>query len=133
MASSNAWVQNKKFILLNNLGSKHGQLMKFGQFISYYKRKNVVKKFLKNCHLKTSSRPFCVCKELTTNSIGKWNFSSKLLIVDMYKQNYQNLSQLAHRPPQILFTGNSLKIKKGLELASRPHLSYNFLTKNFLL
>ena len=26
--------------------------------------------------------PFCVCKELSTTSIGKWNFYSKLLILD---------------------------------------------------
>ena len=34
---------------------------------------------------------------------------------------------------QILFTEDSLKIKKGLELVSRPHFSYNFLIKNFIL
>ena len=55
------------------LGGKHSQLIKFGQFMSYYRRKNFVKEFLKNCDLKTSSRPFCVCKELSTNSIGKLN------------------------------------------------------------
>ena len=38
--------------------------MKFGQFISYYKTKNFIKKFCKNCYLKTSAKPFCVCKEL---------------------------------------------------------------------
>ena len=40
MMSSNAQPQNKKCILLNNLGNKHILLMKFDQFISYYKRKN---------------------------------------------------------------------------------------------
>ena len=62
---------NKKYILLNNLGSKHGLLMKFGLFISYSKRNNFNKKFYKRYGLKTSSRPFRVCKELTTTSIGK--------------------------------------------------------------
>ena len=33
--------------------------------------------------LKTSSRPFGIYKELSTASIGKWNFLSKLLILDM--------------------------------------------------
>ena len=56
--------------------------MKFGQFMSHYKIKNFIKKFCKNCGLKTSSRPFCVYKELSTVSIGKWNFWSKLLILD---------------------------------------------------
>ena len=37
-------------------GKKHSQLMKFGQFISYYKRKNVIKIYCKNCNLKTSLR-----------------------------------------------------------------------------
>ena len=49
-------------------------LMRCGQFMSYYKRKNFIKKFCKNCRWKTSSRLFCVCKELSTASIGKWNF-----------------------------------------------------------
>ena len=62
---------------------EYSLLMKFGQFMSYYKRKNFIKKFNKNCSLKTSSRPFCVCKEWSITSIGKWNFWSKLLILGM--------------------------------------------------
>ena len=42
MTSSNAWAWNKKYILQNNLGSKHSLLMKFGQFMSYYKRKKII-------------------------------------------------------------------------------------------
>ena len=34
---------------------------------------------------------------------------------------------------EILFTEDSLKIKKGLELVSRPHFSYNFLIKKCIL
>ena len=56
---------------MNNLGSKQSLLMKFGQFMSYYKRKNLIKKLYQNCGLKTSSRPFFVCKELSATSIGK--------------------------------------------------------------
>ena len=73
-----------KYILLNNLGNKHSLLMKFGQFVSYYKRQKIIKKFQENFDLETSSRPFCVYKELSTTSIGKWNFWSKLPILDMY-------------------------------------------------
>ena len=40
------------------MGSKYSLLMKFGQFISYYKRINFIKKFYKNCSLKTSSRTY---------------------------------------------------------------------------
>ena len=33
-------MSSKKKILLNKLGSKHSLLMKFDQFMSYYKKKN---------------------------------------------------------------------------------------------
>ena len=58
-------------ILLNNMGSKYSLLMKFGQFMSYYKRKNFIKNILPNSF---------VCKELSTTSTGK---RSNLLILDM--------------------------------------------------
>ena len=58
-------------------------LMKFSQFMSYFKRNNFIIKFWKNWGLKTSSRPFCVCKELRTTSIGKLNFWINLLVLDM--------------------------------------------------
>ena len=51
---------------MDNLGSKHSPLIKLGQFMSYSKRNNFIKKLYKNCSLKTSSRPFCACKELST-------------------------------------------------------------------
>ena len=56
--------------------------MKFVHCMSYSKRNNFIKKFYKNWSLETSSRPFCVCKELSTSSIGKSNFWSNLLIFD---------------------------------------------------
>ena len=56
---------------LNALGSKHNLQMKIGQFMSYYKRKKIIKKFYKNYDLKTSPEPFCVCKELGITFIGK--------------------------------------------------------------
>ena len=52
--------------------------MKFGQFISYYRRKNFIKKFYKTCDLKTCSRPFS-----STNSISKPYLWGKLLILDI--------------------------------------------------
>ena len=45
MKSSNTQAWNTKHILLNNVGSKHSLLVKFGQFMWYYKRKIVIKKF----------------------------------------------------------------------------------------
>ena len=74
MTSSNAYASNKEYFLLDNLGHKHSLLMKFDQFISYYRRKKLIKTFYKNYSLKTSFRPFRVCKKLNTNSIGKLDF-----------------------------------------------------------
>ena len=56
--------------------------------MSYYK-KILIKKFHKICDMKTSCRSFCACKELSTNSIGKWNFWRKLPILNTYLQNCQ--------------------------------------------
>ena len=36
--------------------------MKFDQFMSYYKRKNFIKKFYKNCGLKLVLGPFVIAK-----------------------------------------------------------------------
>ena len=43
-------------------------LVKIGQILQ---KEKFIKKLYKNCDIKTSSRPFCVCKELSTTSIGK--------------------------------------------------------------
>ena len=93
MTSSNAETCKTKCILLNNSGSKHSLLMNFGQVISYYKRKDFFKEFYKNCDLKTNFRSFQVCKELSTTSIGKWNFSSKLII---FRYVIAKLSKFGH-------------------------------------
>ena len=64
-------IKEIKYIFLYNLESKNSLLMKFGQFISYYKGKTFVKIFYKNCDLETrpATRPFCVCKELITKTL----------------------------------------------------------------
>ena len=40
-------------------------------FLCHIKKEKTLSKNLKNSDLKTSSRPFCLCKELSTTSIGK--------------------------------------------------------------
>ena len=50
-------------------------LIKFGQLMPYSKQKN----FDETCKMKNNSRLFFVCKELSTNSIGKWNFWSNYI------------------------------------------------------
>ena len=58
---------------MNNSESKHDLLMKFDQLMSYYKKK-LWKNYIKASIWTLVSRPFCVCKELSTTSIGKLNF-----------------------------------------------------------
>ena len=58
--------------------------IKFGEFMSYYKRKNFIKNFLKNCDQKTSSRPFCVCKELKRNLYWKMKFLKEAADIRLY-------------------------------------------------
>ena len=105
--------------------------MKFGQFMSHYKRKNFIKKFCKNCSLKTSSKPFCVCKELSTASIGKCTFWSKLLILDLLKQSYRNLSKSACWPTQIPFYRGFFENKKGPGTIFQVRFFTEFFAKKF--
>ena len=62
---------------------------------SYSERNNFIKKFYEKCGPKTSSRPFCVCKELTTTSIGKWNIWSNLLILELFQISIIELVQIS--------------------------------------
>ena len=66
-------------------------LMKIGQILQ---KEKFIKKLYKNCDIKTSSRPFCVCKELSTTSIGKRNFWSKLLMLDIIKAELLKFVQI---------------------------------------
>ena len=63
---------------------------------------HITKKILSKFFTKTAA-PFCVCKEWSITSIGKWNFWRKLLILDLQQQIYQNLSKSACWPPLNLF------------------------------
>ena len=52
--------------------------------MSLYKKKKKIKnyqKFYKNHYLKTSFKSICVCKELTTNSIGKMKFLKQAIFI----------------------------------------------------
>ena len=69
MMSSNAQAWNTKHILVNNLGSKRSLVMKFGQFMQYYKIIFFIKKFYEKCGLETSSRPFLIFKESSVKKI----------------------------------------------------------------
>ena len=95
--------------------------MTFGQFMSYYRSKNFIKKFYKNCGLKTSSRPFCVCKELSTLLLENEIFAASYLYkisnskaINIFPNQHADL----HRIPFTEDSADSLKIKKGLKLVS---------------
>ena len=69
MMSSNAQAWNTKHILLNNLGNKCSLVMKFDQFMQYYKITLFIKKFYEKCCLETSSRSFSIFKEFPVKKI----------------------------------------------------------------
>ena len=58
MTSSNALAWNTKHILLNNLRSKRSLVMKFGQFMQYYKIIFLSKNSTKNVAWKLVPGPF---------------------------------------------------------------------------
>ena len=51
-----------KYISLNNLGSKHSLVIKFGQFVSYYKEKISLKNSTKIMAWKLVPGPFVFAK-----------------------------------------------------------------------
>ena len=53
--------------------------MKFGQFMSYYNRKNFFKQYCEKFGLQGSSKPFYVYYELSANSIGNEIFERNQL------------------------------------------------------
>ena len=104
----NKWAINN--ILLKNLKTKHSLVMTFDQFMSYYKRKYFFKDLYEKDCLETTSRSFCVCKEVNTTSIEKWEISWLYWICNSKTSkiclNYQvNFFKF-------LFTEDSLNIKR---------------------
>ena len=69
--------------------SKYSLLIKFGQFMWYYKRKSFLKKFYKNCNLETISRPSCVCKKIKHNLCCKMRFLKQRTYIRYVIVNYQ--------------------------------------------
>ena len=99
--------------------------------MSHYKAKKFMKKICKNCSLKTSSRFFCVCKKLSTASVENEIFEASYLYHIFNSKAIKICPNQHVHLLRFLFTEDSLNIKKGLELVSRPHCSQNFLI-NFI-
>ena len=110
-----------KHTLLNNLGSKHSLVIKFGQYMQYYTIKFFIEKFYEKCGLETSRRPF----------LG-WHVDfGRFQKLCYYISNISGLLQIFHFPIEVAL--NSLQTKKGMELVFRPQFWYNFLMIFFLL
>ena len=79
MTSSNVKVQNKKYILLTNVGNKHSPSMKFGQYMWYYNKKKKISIFLtKTAIWKLVLSPFVFAK----------NNAQPLLENEMFETSY---------------------------------------------
>ena len=118
--------KNKKYISLINLGSKHSLLMKCGQYMSYYERKSFIKKFHKNCNLlKTSFKQVLLClQRIKHNFYWKMKFLKQATYIRYVITNLSKFVQISKvTSTESFFTEDSLKIRKGLELVSRPHFS----------
>ena len=117
------------------MGSKCTLLMKFGQFMSYYKRKNFIKRFYKDCGLKTSSRPFLCLQRIKHNFYWKMKFLKQATYIGYVIAKLSQSVQISKLTDllRIVFTEDSLKIKKSMELVSRSHFSQNFSIKKFIL
>ena len=114
---------------MNNLESKHSLLMKFGQFMPYYKRKNVMKKFHKYCDLRTSSRSICACKRIKPNLYQKMKLLQQATYIRYVLAKLSKFVQISTQTLSDSFLEDSLKIKKGLELVFRSYFSQKFLRK----
>ena len=109
--------------LLTNLGSKHSLVMKFCQFMQYYKTKRFTKKLYEKWTLETSSRPFLIFKE----SSMKMNLRRSTCCLDKfwlffyYIFNISSSLQKFNFPTEVVL--NSLQTQKGLELVLRLQFS----------
>ena len=98
--------------------------------MSYSKRNNFIKKILQNCSLKISSRLFCVLQRIKHNLSWKMKFLEESTYSRYVIAKLSKLVQIRMLASfSILFAEDSLKITKGLELISRPQVSWNFLIK----
>ena len=93
--------------------------------------------FQKNCPktatCKTSSRPFYVYNCFKHNHCWKMKLLKQAINITYVLAKLSKFVQISTNALRFLLTEDSLKIKKDLELVSRPCFSYNFLIKKFLL
>ena len=93
----------------------------------YSNRNNFIRNFYKNCGLKTGSTPFCVCKELSTTSIGK----CILLLKHSTYIRHESKITSNQRPPQIPFYRGFLVNYKGPGTRFQATIFIDFFDKKF--
>ena len=108
--------------------------MKFGQFMSYYKKQNHQKILQKLWPGKQFQALFCL-QRIKRNFYWKNFFLKQATYISYVTAKLSKFIQNQHVDLlRIIFTKDFLKIKKGVELVSRPHFSQNFDKKfNFVI
>ena len=88
-------------------------VIKFGKFMSHYKRKMFIKKSKKNVEWQaTSSRPICVYKKISTTSTGRCNFQTNWLYWICHSKTIKTI-KTSCRLPQIPFYSGIVNILKN--------------------
>ena len=110
-------------------------LMKLGQFISFYRRKKLIRKFYKKLRSDNQFQALLSFQRIKYNLYSNMKFLSYLYYI--CSSNCQELFKSACIPPQIFFKKDSLNFKRVWNQFPRQKLSYvdwpNFIARLFLL
>ena len=105
--------------------------MKFGQFMSSYKRNNFMKKIPQKLRPGNQFQTLLSLQRINHNLYWKMKLLKQATHIRHKLAKLSKFVQISTDLLRLLFTEDSLKIKKGLEPASRPYFSYKFLIKIF--
>ena len=83
--------------------------------------------------MKTSSQALLCLQRIKLNLYWKMKFLKQATYMRYVLAKLSKFVQISTLTSPDFFSEESLKIKKGLELVSRPNFSESFLIKNFLL
>ena len=100
--------------------------MKFGQFMSYYKKK-------KKLWPDNSFQALLCLQRMKHNFYWGMKFLKQATYIRYVIENLSKFVQISMLTFTESFLEDFLKIKKALELVSRPHFSQNFSVKKIIL
>ena len=107
--------------------------MKFGQFMTYYKKNNFIKNSQKSVAWKLVPGAFALAKNWAQPALENEIFQA-IYLHQIHNSKATEMSPNQHAGLlRLFFTNDFLKIKMALELVSRSSFSYNFLIKSFIL